>query len=91
MMYPTIFHVKMLISHDYLNYFLSTLLKQYIVVHIRTASLNHRGFSNIRLRGQFYVYEHEKMYRPCEPIIHYIKLGVRGSALHGYVSMMRRR
>ena len=31
------------------------------------------------------------MYRPCEPIIHYIKVGVRGSALHGYASMMRRR
>ena len=30
------------------------------------------------------------MYRPCEPIIHYIKVGVRGSALHGYASMMRR-
>ena len=33
----------------------------------------------------------KKMYRPCEPIIHYIKVGVRGSALHGYASMMRRR
>ena len=30
------------------------------------------------------------MYRPCEPIIHYIKVGVRGSALHGYASMKRR-
>ena len=30
------------------------------------------------------------MYGPCEPIIHYIKLGVRGSALHGDVSMMHR-
>ena len=30
------------------------------------------------------------MYRPCEPIIHYIKVCIRGSALHGYVSMMRR-
>ena len=35
--------------------------------------------------------KNEKMYIPCEPIIHYIKLGVRGSALQGYVSMMRRR
>ena len=33
----------------------------------------------------------KKLYRPCELIIHYIKVCVRGSALHGYVSMMRRR
>ena len=31
------------------------------------------------------------MYRPCEPIVHYIKMCVRGSALHGYVSMMTSR
>ena len=33
----------------------------------------------------------KKMYKPFEPITHYIKLGVRGSVLHGYNSMMRRR
>ena len=34
--------------------------------------------------------QNKKMNRPSEPIIHFIKVGVRGSALHGYVSMMHR-
>ena len=70
----------MLISHDDLKYFLSILLKQYIVVHIRPASSNHLGVSNIRLRGQSMLMSKKmkNLNRPCEPIIHYIKLGVRG-------------
>ena len=38
--YTTIFHVKMLISHYNMKYFLPILLKQLIVVHIRTASFS---------------------------------------------------
>ena len=38
--YTTKFHVKMLISHYNMKYFLPILLKQLIVVHIRTASLS---------------------------------------------------